>query len=148
VVPHCPTPKLPSRWINLLKKTVGMVKDGQLPVSRSAWYSKEQGTFSDVIVFVRRQLWAARYCVDSLSHPSPQNYTIPASTPAGSYHLLACADDLGAVSESNETNNCIASAGMVQVAGGLPDLIETAVSSSLSAAFPGETLEVTDTMVN
>jgi M6 family metalloprotease-like protein len=82
------------------------------------------------------------------SSPGSTNYTIPASTPAGSYYLLACADDLGAVSESNETNNCIASAGMVQVAGGLPDLIETAVSSSQSTVSPGGTFEVTDTVVN
>jgi uncharacterized repeat protein (TIGR01451 family) len=76
------------------------------------------------------------------------NYTIPASTPAGSYYLLACADDLEAVSESVEINNCAASAGKAQVAGGLPDLVESAVSSSPSAVFPGETLDVTDTVMN
>jgi len=48
---------------------LGIVKHGRLPVSQSAWYAKEQGTFSDVIAFVRLQLWAARYCVDSLSQP-------------------------------------------------------------------------------
>jgi trimeric autotransporter adhesin len=35
--------------------------------------------------------------------------TIPASTAKGTYYLLACGDDLGAVSESDETNNCLAS---------------------------------------
>jgi hypothetical protein len=39
----------------------------QLPVAQTAWYRKEQATFSDVIAFVRRNLWAARYSVDSLS---------------------------------------------------------------------------------
>jgi hypothetical protein len=48
---------------------VGMVKHGQLPVSHSVWYSKEQGASSDVIAFVRRQLRAARFCADSLPHP-------------------------------------------------------------------------------
>jgi len=41
--------------------------------------------------------------------------TIPSSTPAGTYFLLACADDLKKVAESNEKNNCIASAGTVTV---------------------------------
>ena len=31
---------------------------------------------------------------------------IPLATPAGSYHLLACADDRGAVAESKEADNC------------------------------------------
>jgi len=43
------------------------------------------------------------------------NVTIPTSTVAGSYFLLACADDTKAVIETNETNNCKASAGKVIV---------------------------------
>jgi len=41
--------------------------------------------------------------------------TIPGTTAAGSYFLLACADDTKAVIETNETNNCKASAGKVTV---------------------------------
>jgi hypothetical protein len=41
--------------------------------------------------------------------------TIPSSTPAGSYFLLACADDANLVEESNESNNCIASASKVSL---------------------------------
>jgi hypothetical protein len=41
--------------------------------------------------------------------------TIPSSTAAGSYFLLACADDSNAVGESDENNNCIASASKVSV---------------------------------
>jgi DDE superfamily endonuclease len=44
-----------------------IVRSGQLPTAQSAWYRKQQATFSDVIAFVRRHLWAARYCVDSMS---------------------------------------------------------------------------------
>ena len=43
------------------------------------------------------------------------NVTIPTSTAAGSYFLLACADDTKAVTETIETNNCKASAGKVTV---------------------------------
>jgi M6 family metalloprotease-like protein len=74
--------------------------------------------------------------------------TIPASTAAGTYYLLACADDLSVVSESDETNNCRASAGTVQVSGGMADLVETAVSTPPSTASPGDTFQVTDTVMN
>ena len=41
--------------------------------------------------------------------------TVPKNTPLGLYYLLACADDKKAVKESNESNNCRASVGRVQV---------------------------------
>jgi subtilase family serine protease len=44
--------------------------------------------------------------------------TIPLSLTPGTYYLGACADDLGAVAESNETNNCRASTTTIQVTGG------------------------------
>ena len=46
-----------------------MADEGRLPISQTAWYRKEQATFSDVIALVRRQLWAARYFVDSSLQP-------------------------------------------------------------------------------
>jgi subtilase family serine protease len=71
---------------------------------------------------------------------------IPSGTAAGTYVLLACADDVGAVTESNEANNCVASAGTVQV--GLPDLVETVVSNPPTAAPAGAFFAVTDTVQN
>src|SRR4030095_16581642 len=53
--------------------------------------------------------------------------TIPATTPAGPYYLLACADDLGAGRETNENNNCRASAGTVQVTPASADLVVSSV---------------------
>ncbi len=41
--------------------------------------------------------------------------TIPTGAPAGTYFLLACADDQKLVSESNETNNCRASTTTMRV---------------------------------
>jgi hypothetical protein len=41
--------------------------------------------------------------------------TVPAGTAVGTYFLLACADDPPVVLESNETNNCAASAETVVV---------------------------------
>ncbi|HSR13288.1 MAG TPA: CARDB domain-containing protein, partial [Thermodesulfobacteriota bacterium] len=72
--------------------------------------------------------------------------TVPAGTPAGSYYVLACADDADAVIETDETNNCIVSSGMVQVAG--PDLVETAVSNPPAGVAPGASFDVTDTVTN
>jgi subtilase family serine protease len=75
--------------------------------------------------------------------------TIPTTTSAGAYFVLACADDLGAVAESSETNNCAASATTVQVgAPGTPDLVQTAVSNPPAALVPGGAFSVTDTVTN
>jgi len=41
------------------------------------------------------------------------------------YFLLACADDTKVVTEDDEGNNCLASAGVVTVT--LPDLVEQSV---------------------
>jgi hypothetical protein len=41
--------------------------------------------------------------------------TVPTTIPPGTYYLGACADDLKAVSEANEANNCRASTTRVQV---------------------------------
>ena len=37
----------------------GLHPNGQIPVERTAWYRKEQATFSDVLRTVRRHLWQA-----------------------------------------------------------------------------------------
>jgi len=41
--------------------------------------------------------------------------TIATSTAPGTYYLLVCADDSGAVTELDETNNCLASTSTVVV---------------------------------
>ncbi len=72
--------------------------------------------------------------------------TIPASTASGTYFLLACADDLNAVAETSETNNCVASATTMQLTA--PDLVESAVSDPPATAVDGATFTVTDTVQN
>jgi subtilase family serine protease len=61
--------------------------------------------------------------------------TIPASAATASYHLLACADDLTDVNETNEANNCRASDGKVQV--GRPNLVVTFASNPPPVGLPG-----------
>ena len=72
--------------------------------------------------------------------------TVPATTALGSYRLLACADDLLAVRETDETNNCAASAVTVLVA--WPDLVATTLTSPPAGAAPGTSFSVTDTVQN
>jgi hypothetical protein len=75
--------------------------------------------------------------------------TVPGATALGTYFLLACADDTGLVAESNEGNNCIASATTVQVqAGAGPDLVVTAVSNPPATVAIGGSFVVTDTTMN
>jgi subtilase family serine protease len=76
----------------------------------------------------------------------PRTVTVPATAPLGTYRVLACADDLLAVKESDETNNCAASASSVLVA--WPDLVATTVSSPTAGAPPGTSFSVTSTVQN
>jgi hypothetical protein len=44
-----------------------LLADGTLPVRQAAWYPKTDATFSDVLAFVRRAIWAKKYFVHSTS---------------------------------------------------------------------------------
>src|SRR5436309_133269 len=72
--------------------------------------------------------------------------TVSAGTAGGTYFLLACADDTLVVPETNESNNCKASATQVTVTG--PDLAETVVSNPPTTVTPGGTFSITDTVQN
>jgi len=72
--------------------------------------------------------------------------TIPSNMALGSYYLIACADNLTHVTESDETNNCRASTGTVQVA--RPDLLETDLSAPPATIARGASFAVTDTVLN
>ena len=72
--------------------------------------------------------------------------TLPAGTPAGNYYLLACADDLDAVPEASDANNCRASSGRLTVT--RPDLVEAAVSNPPPTVIAGAFFSVTDTVTN
>jgi len=72
--------------------------------------------------------------------------TIPSTTPLALYYLLACADDLSAVVESNEGNNCLAAATTVLVT--RPDLVVTAVSNPPASRIVGQSFALTETVKN
>jgi subtilase family serine protease len=72
---------------------------------------------------------------------------VPLGTAAGTYYLLTCADDLAAVAETSEADNCRAAATTVQAVPG-PNLQVSAVSSPPAGAVMGSTFSVTDTTRN
>ena len=72
--------------------------------------------------------------------------TVSRTTKPGIYFLLACADDLKAVAESNELNNCSSSAGTVEVKAA--DLVESSVSNPPATAAKDSSFSVTDTTLN
>jgi subtilase family serine protease len=49
------------------------------------------------------------------THPGTVTVTIPVSISPNTYYLLACADNLSSVVETNEGNNCTPSANTVMV---------------------------------
>jgi hypothetical protein len=52
-----------------------LTRAGQVPVQQTAWYHKEQATFSDVLALVRRELWGNfRFCT---SPDNPDVLLIP-----------------------------------------------------------------------
>jgi hypothetical protein len=81
------------------------------------------------------------------SHTATVNVTVPASTPLDAYFLLVCADDLNAVGEADEGNNCVASAGP-SVTVTRPDLVVNAISAPPATVRRGGKFPVTDTTHN
>ncbi|MGE5827844.1 MAG: CARDB domain-containing protein, partial [Micromonosporaceae bacterium] len=72
--------------------------------------------------------------------------TIPATVSPGDYFVLACADDLVTVPESDESNNCVASAAKVKV--GRPDLTVSELSDPPASASRGGSMSLSDTVKN
>jgi subtilase family serine protease len=74
--------------------------------------------------------------------------TIPSGTPAGSYRILACADyPTSLVKETNETNNCLASAGQMLIGAG-PDLRVASMQEPPASAVSGAALTLQDMATN
>jgi cysteine-rich repeat protein len=74
------------------------------------------------------------------------NVSVPPGTPSGTYFLLACADKTNVVTETDETNNCLASTGQMAVTA--PDLTESTVTATPTPIDSNAQLTVTETAVN
>ncbi len=62
-------PALFAMFSIVVQMAIEMLKDTTMPIMKSAWYNKSEAAFSDVIAFVRRRIWSARYFVNSSEHP-------------------------------------------------------------------------------
>lgn len=113
--------------------------------SRTRYYLARGTTHSatDVLLSGSRSVVALGF---GASSTGTATVYLPAAVPAGSYRLMACADDLKSVTESDEADNCLASAGVVAV--GAPDLVVTAVGTTTSTVAPGGRLVVSHTVLN
>ena len=80
------------------------------------------------------------------SSTSTVTVTVSAGTAAGTYFLLACADDTVLVPESIESNNCKPSTNQVSVSA--PDLTETSVTDPPATIVDGSSFSVSDTVQN
>jgi hypothetical protein len=74
--------------------------------------------------------------------------TVPPATPPGSYSVLACADGDGALFESNEANNCAASAAKVVVQVQRADLESRSPSGLPASVLRGESFSLNDSVLN
>lgn len=59
------TPALFGLFSIVVLVAIKMLKDATIPILKCAWYRKPEATFSDVIAFVRRHIWSARYFANS-----------------------------------------------------------------------------------
>jgi hypothetical protein len=80
------------------------------------------------------------------SSTSSPTLTIPAGTRGGVYRVIGCADDLAAVNEFDETNNCRVSTGTIEVQA--PDLVVNKLNDPPAAAADGDRFRATDTNKN
>jgi hypothetical protein len=85
------------------------------PASRTRYYLSVDGvkSASDTLLTGSRSVPGL---AAGASHSGSVTVAIPKGTTAGTYFLLACADDMSAVIETFEANNCAASGGTVTVA--------------------------------
>jgi hypothetical protein len=72
--------------------------------------------------------------------------TLPNPVAAGTYFLLACADDLAKVKESDEMNNCAATTTTLLV--GQADLVITSLTAPPATSTPGGKFTITDSVTN
>ena len=59
------TPVLMGLFSLVCLMALHLLETGALPVRQAAWYKKQDATFSDVLAFVRRAIWARKYFVNS-----------------------------------------------------------------------------------
>jgi CARDB/Kelch motif/Divergent InlB B-repeat domain/Beta-propeller repeat len=101
------------------------------------------GNGDDVVISTIRTVTSL---VPGASDSATTSLSIASNAPGGTYHLCALADSIAQVAESNETNNALCSAGTVTLP--TADLVMTGVSTPATAVAPGNSLSVSNTVMN
>ncbi len=116
-------------------ETTTNIGDGDAAASTTAYYLSADNVLdgSDLRFAETRTVGSLAAGTEA---PGSVVLTVPAMTPAGPYHLLACADDTNTVAESDETNNCLAGMDIFNV--GAP--MHRAASSSFDSDAEGWTV--------
>src|SRR5207248_2317109 len=116
---------------------------GSAPASSTRYYLSSN-TLRDAGDILLTGARAVPALVAGASSAGTVTVTIPATTPVGTYFVLACADDTAQVPETNETNNCGASASTVQVTPATADLAVTGLDDPSATGLVGGTFRATD----
>jgi len=126
--------------------TVSNQGGGAAGVFRIAYHLSTNGIYGDGDDVALSTIRAVTSLGAGASNTATTNLSIPSSAPGGTYHVCALADSLSQVTESDETNNTLCSAGTIT----LPqaDLIITAVSTTTTLVAPGQPLSVSNTVMN
>src|SRR6185295_3865508 len=111
--------------------------------STLAFYLSNDNTFDPGDVRLGTTRAIGTLAKDAIS-AGPTSLTIPANTSAGSYFLIAVADDLGVVDETNEANNTRTA----PIAISRPDLSMLTVTATPALAAAGMNVSVTQTVKN
>jgi subtilase family serine protease len=110
------------------------------PPQKSRWYLSLDQSFDDQDRILGAQEWPTIF---NIPKSVVREFPMPFTVPPGDYFLVACADFQHTVAEADETNNCLASTGVVTVRS--PDLVVSAVSEPPAVSATGARFTVTDT---
>jgi hypothetical protein len=80
------TPSLLGLYSLIVLMAHHLLKGQELPIHQTAWYTKPEATFSDVIAFVRLHLW--KHTEFTHSHDSPRPIPIPDPVLSGLLDIL------------------------------------------------------------
>jgi trimeric autotransporter adhesin len=92
--------------------TVHNAGGGVAGMSTTGFYLSTNGTTKGTYLGYR---YVGGVSAGASSAPATTTLTLPASTSAGTYHVIACANYNGTLVESNTTNNCTASSNTMLV---------------------------------
>ena len=63
------TPALMGLYSLVCLMALQLIKESSLPIRQTAWYVKQEATFSDVLAFIRRTIWEGKYFGQSSNNP-------------------------------------------------------------------------------